>query len=602
VKILSRYVLKEHLGPLTFALTALTSLLLLNYIAKQFGNLVGKGIPWTAVAEFFLLSIPFTVALTLPMAVLVATLHAFSRLAAENEITALKASGVSLKRLMTPVLIAAAGITVLMIIFNDQILPRTNHQLAVLQSDIAQKKPTFALREQVINEVSPGKLFLRANHLDEASNLMRDVTIYDLSDATRRRTIYADSGNMALAKNQSDLLLTLYNGSMQDVPVLNPSQLQRLFFNVDLVTVKGVANQFQKSTDAQNKGNREMSVCEMQREVSRGRAEYMEARKDFLNGMKQARDNKVKLSPDLYATDTHVPSNISLGAAYCWVLKELRIPTLSAQGAPALRAEPQTSDATNAQQVGQKTLPAHQSAAPQSAAPQSAAPQSAAPQSAAPQSAAPQSPARQSPAPQLPSSPPPASAPPASSPVTPAGAATTPQTVSTPPVKPVPARIYTTPPPSAGMESTPSTISVAKVRLADAKLKIDGFEIEIHKKFALAVACFVFVMLGAPIALRFPRGGVGLTLGVSLFVFALYYIGLTAGAAAASQGLLPPVIAMWAANVIFAAVAVVLMWRMGKEGATARGGDMREMLGNAREWVKQRMRVAHLLRERRTEP
>ena len=178
MKILSRYVLKEHLGPLTFSLTALTSLLLLNYIAKQFGNLVGKGIPWTAVAEFFLLSIPFTVALTLPMAVLVATLHAFSRLAAENEVTALKASGVNMSRLMTPVLIAAAGVTVFMVIFNDQILPRTNHQLAVLQSDIAQKKPTFALREQVINEVSPGKLFLRANHLDEASNLMRDVTIY----------------------------------------------------------------------------------------------------------------------------------------------------------------------------------------------------------------------------------------------------------------------------------------------------------------------------------------------------------------------------------------------------------------------------------------
>src|SRR5665213_3240478 len=123
VKILSKYVLKEHLAPLIFSLTALTSLLLLNYIAKQFGNLVGKGIPWTAVAEFFLLSIPFTVALTLPMAVLVATLHAFSRLASENEITALKASGVSLSKLMTPVLIAAAGVTVFMIILTIRYCP-----------------------------------------------------------------------------------------------------------------------------------------------------------------------------------------------------------------------------------------------------------------------------------------------------------------------------------------------------------------------------------------------------------------------------------------------------------------------------------------------
>jgi lipopolysaccharide export system permease protein len=530
VKILSRYVLKEHLGPLTFSLSALTSLLLLNYVAKQFGNLVGKGIPWTAVAEFFLLSIPFTVALTLPMAVLVATLHAFSRLAAENEVTALKASGVSIGRLMTPVLIAAAGVTVLMVVFNDQILPRTNHELAVLQSDIAQKKPTFALREQVINEVSPGRLFLRANHLDESSNLMRDVTIYDLSDPTRRRTIYADSGNMALAKNQSDLLLTLYHGTMQDVPVTNPSQLQRLFFNIDLVTVKGVANQFQKSGDAQSKGNREMSICEMQHQVAQSRAGYMKSRAEFLQGLKIARDSGIKLGADVYTTDTSVPSSISLGGIYCGLLRRLGVPALAAQSAPPPRS-------------------------PQAGA----------------------------------IKPPPSVAPTTSAQPGRSTAAGTLKDQAS-----VPARISVAPPlpPSAGTQVTPSTLEVSRIGMSDARSLINGDEIEIHKKFALAVACFVFVMLGAPIALRFPRGGVGLTLGVSLFVFALYYIGLTAGAAAASQGLLPPVIAMWAANVIFGAVAAVLLWRMDKEGTTARGSDLRETLGNVRTWLVQKTRGA----------
>ena len=109
MKILHRYVLKEHVGPLTFALTALTSILLLQYIGKHFGELVGKGLPTLVIAEFFGLSIPLTVALTLPMAVLVATLYAFSRLAAENEITALKASGVSLGSVLKPVLWAAVA-------------------------------------------------------------------------------------------------------------------------------------------------------------------------------------------------------------------------------------------------------------------------------------------------------------------------------------------------------------------------------------------------------------------------------------------------------------------------------------------------------------
>ena len=88
MKIVTKYVLREHVAPFAFSLSALTSLLLLQYVAKQLGQLVGKGLHWTVIAEFLILSVPFTVAMTMPMAVLVATLHAFSRMASENEITA----------------------------------------------------------------------------------------------------------------------------------------------------------------------------------------------------------------------------------------------------------------------------------------------------------------------------------------------------------------------------------------------------------------------------------------------------------------------------------------------------------------------------------
>jgi lipopolysaccharide export system permease protein len=296
VKILHRYVLKEHLGPLTFALTALTSILLLQYIGKHFGELVGKGLPTVVIAEFFGLSIPLTVALTLPMAVLVSTLYAFSRLAAENEITALKASGVSLVSVLKPVLWAALGVTLVMVGFNDQVLPRSNHKLATLQRDIAQKKPTFGLREQVINEVSPGKFYLRAGHLDEATNLMREVTIYDMSDPTRRRTTYADSGNMKMSRGLTDLELTLYNGNMQDVPTATPTQLQRLYFDSTLIRVRGVGNQFQKTNVDSYKSDREMTVCEMQDAQDRSRREHAMAEKDFAKNLALLRKAKAKIS------------------------------------------------------------------------------------------------------------------------------------------------------------------------------------------------------------------------------------------------------------------------------------------------------------------
>ena len=99
VKLITRYVVREHIGPLVFALTALTSLLMLQYVARQLANLAGKGLPWSVIWQFFYLSLPFTIAMTMPMAVLVATLYAFGRMAAEHEITALKASGVRVRSL-----------------------------------------------------------------------------------------------------------------------------------------------------------------------------------------------------------------------------------------------------------------------------------------------------------------------------------------------------------------------------------------------------------------------------------------------------------------------------------------------------------------------
>ncbi|HVP69859.1 MAG TPA: LptF/LptG family permease, partial [Gemmatimonadaceae bacterium] len=176
MRILTRYVLREHLGPLIFALSALTTLLLLNQVAKQFGNLVGKGLSWGVIGEFFLLTLPFIIAMTLPMAVLVAVLYAFSKLSAENEVTALRASGVSMMGLLRPVLVAGVLVAAANLLFNDQVLPRANHRLRSLQTDIARKKPTFALRPQVINEVIGGRLFLRAGMMDEATDQMREVT------------------------------------------------------------------------------------------------------------------------------------------------------------------------------------------------------------------------------------------------------------------------------------------------------------------------------------------------------------------------------------------------------------------------------------------
>ena len=456
-------------------------------MGKNIGQLVGKGLsPWVIV-EFFALSVPLTLALTLPMAVLVATLYAFSRLAAENEITALKASGVGLVSVLKPVLWAALGVTLLMIVFNDQVLPRANHRLAILQRDIAQKKPTFGLREQVINEVSPGKFYLRASRLDENSNLMREVTIYDMGDPTRRRTIYADSGNMQMSAGMKDLELTLYNGNMQDVPTATPTELQRLYFKIDFVRMRGVGNQYEKSTADAYKGNREMTVCEMYAAVKLARRDLSFAQHGLADALKDAEREHLRISPSAQKVRTKNPNTTDISALYCGLTNLFHIKTAHAATLQA---------SSSARSVFQKPV------------------------------------------------------------ITQA----------------------TGKPTEVQQRPVSALVDQAALRVTETAQAMNELSVEINKKFAMAVACFVFVLLGAPIALRFPRGGVGLTIGVSLGVFALYYVCLIGGQALGNRGIIPPAISMWMADVLFAAVALWLLARMGAEGSTARGGDTREML------------------------
>lgn len=525
MKIISRYVLKEHVGPFTFALTALTSLMLLQYIARQFGNLVGKGLKWQVIAQFFLLSVPFTVAMTLPMAVLVAVLYAFSRLASENEITAMKAGGVSMMQLMIPVLGGSVLFAIVMLGFNDQILPRANHRLAVLQMDIFRTKPTFALREQVLNAVKEGQLYLRAGRLDEGSSKMRDVTIYDLSNPVNRRTIYADSGNIELAPNRRDLQMTLYSGLMQTVPTDKPEQVTRMYFQRQLMRVAGVASQFQETGDADtvSKGDREMSVCEMQAALTKADSGLQRARFDSSEAQWE-RDSMLAAQPP-QPVSSAIPKSVQ------------------AHPKPPVGPHPKPSGIVAPFGIGGAYCTLLAAAG------------------------------------RIVSGPPPKTA-----------------ATGTPPARPA---LYA--PSAGGGAGLPpdQRLNLARLNSEQARLLKNRYDVEIQKKFSLAAACIIFVLVGAPIALRFPRGGVGLVIGVSLFIFAVYYVGLIGGEELANRSIISAFWAMWSTNVLMTVVGLILTLRMGREATTGRGGDFGEMLESARVWLARGARRVGIPMERR---
>jgi len=451
--------------------------------------------------------------------------------------------------------------------FNDQVLSRSNHRLRTLQTDIARKKPTFALREQVMNEVLPGKFFLRTGHIDQASNKLREVTIYDFSEATRPSTIYADSGRMGITPDMRDLEMTLFNGYRTTVPRDEPGHLERVFFTKDFVRVRGVGNELQRTKEDNYKGSREMSVCEMEAQYQRKLIEYTQARGQLADALAETAHREItgKIpQPELEAPRTEAApppkppqrrQRPTMGGVYCSlvtrVTQALGVQTASAaelprqgQGRPQ-GARQRQAPATRRAQQAQKTPPAHRMLE------------------------------------------------------RPAGAVIvreSPPARETTRVMPPPRQPRVT---DAVLSSNVARLMVMQARATETQRTMSDFAVEIQKKFALAVACIVFVILGAPIALRFPRGGVGLVIGVSIVVFALYYVGLIAGQALANHLIISPFWSMWMANIVFTAVGIVLMFRVQRSSGSARGGDASELVDLVRSWLARQVRRVGIPADRR---
>ena len=598
MKLLTRYILREQIGPLVFALSSLTALLLLQQVAKQFGNLVGKGLGWDVIGEFFLLSIPFIIAMTMPMGVLVAVLYAFSRLTAENEITALRASGISVMRLVRPAIYFGATLGLLMLLFNDQVLPRSNHRLRTLQTDIARKKPTFALREQVINEVMPGKLFLR-----------------NFDDPERRKTIYSDSGVMGMTPDQKDLQMTLHDGYMQQIPRDNLGELTRLYFRTDLVRVRGVGNRFEQTEKDDYKSEREMSVCEMSKGLEDGNQDLDQARATLANTLVAA-THYLATGEQLPPVKAPKPKvRLTAGGLYCKLAMPIfgnasiadtdttvaapkaPMAAIGAKGASVAAATPAAMPTTT------PSTPAALAKKPKATAVASAPPSSgvrpmhgfrAPPSSGA---AVPRYPPSSGIAQGM--------GVPLSSGITPTTAAAAMLQQRTPAAPhgrgfDAPAGVPSPVASPAYLLSSAAQIEVMKARVHDSEVTMSRYSVEIQKKFALAAACVVFVLLGAPIGIRFPRGGVGLVIGVSIAVFALYYVGLIVGEDLANKLILDPVIAMWMANVLFTVVGVFGLVRVQRSGGSARGGDTSELLDSIRTWLARRFRSVGIRADRRS--
>jgi len=441
--ILIRYLIRSHIGPFLFSFTLITGLLFLNTITQRLDQLVGKGLP----------------------SVLVAVLFVFSDLTAENEITAMTGGGVNPVRLLLPLIGIGVILAGAMFLFNDRVLPETNHALRKLLVDVNLKSPTFQLREQVLNEVvaeeegGPRRTyFLSAVRIDPVTSVLEDIIISDASDPQARRTTYADRGTMAFSQDQTNLFLTLNDGVVLEIPSNREGGFLRAEFVEQFLPIWGISNILERGAGGDRRGDREMSTDQL---ADSARAEEA-ARLEYLEDMKEE-------------------ARYAVRRALGWQL----------QGDSLVPLDPSFAADEFLIEEGYGSGPI---------------------------------------------------------------------------------------PPD---DITRSVFLTTRTNAQQAEyLRLSAIEkrVEIHKKYAIAFACIVFVLIGAPLAVRFPRGGVGMVITASVVIFTIFWASLIGGETLADDGYVSPALAMWLPNLILLPIGILMVRRISTRVATARGGGWDDLV------------------------
>lgn len=277
MKIIYRYLILEFIPPFFYAFCLITLIILLNLVVQMLGKIAGKGLDPYVVMEFFFLNLAWIVALAVPMAVLVATLTAFGRLSADNEITALKAAGVNLWQLIIPCLVVAGLLCYLLVEFNNRVLPDFNHRSRVLSGDIYRKRPALSLEEGVFIFDLP-KYVLWAQRIDQKSSRLYSVIIYDESSPRYPTVVSASEGDLSFVHQEGAFHLQLFDGEIHREDAKDPAYYQVTHFERSLLRISAPNMVFERQ-ESGYRSDRELSAGEMWQQVKEMKADAVKNRR-----------------------------------------------------------------------------------------------------------------------------------------------------------------------------------------------------------------------------------------------------------------------------------------------------------------------------------
>lgn len=446
--ILYRYIIKEMIFPFIISLCIIVFLFVMQQMVLLLEKIFAKGLDPAIVAEMFIIQLGWIIALAIPMSILIATLWTFGRMSGDNEITSIKASGQSLFPIMIPVFVASLILTVLLIFFNEQILPDANHRTANLFSDISRKRPAAFIEPGILIKDFTGYT-LHTREVDPRTGILKGVRIFTDDPMQDPSITTADSGKIRMTPDQQFLELTLYNGETHSTSRKNPSEYFVGKFEQQLICIKNVNSQMERSNSSY-RGDREKSSAMMMSEVD----ELKKSNEQILTEFNVVIDSSLKMIKRLDSLSTVYRDSNKTAKA-----RDTTVGLISWLSSLKYNNKIATREINERGEYVDRLLR----------------------------------------------------------------------------------------------------------RKHSNDLQISQYMVEVHKKYAIPVACLVFVLIGAPLGIMARRGGLTVGASYSLLFFLINWVCLIGGETLADKMIIPPAVAMWSGNVIVGVFGIILMILMLRE-------------------------------------